>query len=62
MLATLSQNLIPEPTQHTGVTSIGILFQIVATLCELESRLGDNVVEGEGTAAESLTGVAMASK
>ena len=48
--------------RHTGVTSIGVLFQTVTTLCELESGLGDNIVEGEGAATESFASVAMTTK
>ena len=48
--------------KHTGITSVGVLFQTVTAFCELESGLGHNLVEGEGAATESLAGVTMASK
>lgn len=43
-----------------GVALVGVALQRVAALVELEDRLWDDLVEGEGAAAEDLACVAVA--
>jgi len=43
---------------RTGVA--GVVIRLQLALCDLEVVLGDDLVEGEGTAAEDLAGVTMA--
>lgn len=44
----------------TRVTLVGVALKGLATLGDLEGVLGDDLVEGVGTATEDLAGVAVA--
>lgn len=43
-----------------GIALVGVVLECVAALGQLEGRLGDNLVEGEGAASEDLACVAVA--
>ena len=46
--------------RRSGVAMVRVLLDFVLALGELEVRLGDQMVEGEGAAGEDLAGVAVA--
>ena len=45
---------------HTGVAVVGVGFDRITSLCELQLRLWDDLVECESTATEDFAGIAMA--
>jgi hypothetical protein len=42
------------------VALVGVVLEVVATLCDLKVVLGDDLVKGVGTTGENLAGVAVA--
>lgn len=42
------------------VALVGVVLEAVAALCDLQAVLGDDLVEGVGTAGKNLAGVAVA--
>lgn len=49
-----------EQHDPTGVTLVGVAFECAGALGDLESALGDDLVEGVGTTTENLARVAVA--
>jgi hypothetical protein len=46
--------------ENTRVTGVGVRLEIVAAFGELESGLGDDLIQGICAAAEDFAGIAMA--
>jgi hypothetical protein len=41
------------------ITLVGVVLQVITTLCDLERVLGDDLVQGVGAAGEDFAGVAV---